>query len=173
MKNKLNVRRNTLIVGSSIKRSTSQMPTARAPSQNVQRSQLPLDYRKKSSRGMGLRRSPEEVAQPPVAASAAREEAPPRCKADSLEVRKCTLGTTATSSLRTAARHTRTRRATELRWKRRREEAEGGACGEDDEGCARVARVEQDQRERSPSSTAHSSSSSLLPSFFSPFSFPW
>ena len=74
----------------------------------------------------------------------------------SLEERACVLGTATSPALVLQAR---TRRATEPRWKRSLSDAEGDVGGL--APAARVAMVEQDQRERSFSSVGqHSDSSS-------------
>lgn len=108
--------------------------------------------REKSSSGIGLRcrvASSDTVAGPD--------------SADSLALRKCaaTLGTATASSLPLVRppRRTRTSRATEPRCIRRRAEVEVGVV-DGDPGAARVARVEQDQRERSLSSPSAGQSNS-------------
>src|SRR6266851_2438183 len=123
---------------------------------NPVQTQKAFCYSENSSSGIGLRCRPEKAP--------ASDTAPD--KAVSLELRKCTatVETAPASSLLLVpappARRARTRRATEPRCMRRRAEAEVGVWG-GDAGGATVAKVEQDQRERSLSSLSAGQSPSI------------
>ena len=115
----------------------------------------------RSSKGIGLRRKSEPELAVVSYTVPETELEPEPDNADSLELRTC-IDPTAVSAqpllllplllllllllLFPPARRARTRRATEARWKRKRAEGEVLVVGE--LGAARVARVEQDQRER-------------------------
>lgn len=77
----------------------------------------------------------------------------------SLEERACVLGSALSLPLAPVLR-ARTRRATEPRWNRNLAEGEGDVGGDAAALVARVAMVEQDQRERSFSSLGQYSDSS-------------
>ncbi len=139
------------------------MKNRRGHEQTVSR--RPWVYRKKSSSGIGLRRKQVSASASPWPESE-RTPTPapsllvPGLALGSLEERACVLGT-ATSPLALApALRARTRRATEPRWKRSLADGEGDDGGEAAALVARVATVEQDQRERSFSSLCQQSDSS-------------